>query len=321
MSVAQDEWVWVPFHVEARFDGLRVDRFLAQRLTAYSRNRVQQMLTTSRVMRDERPLKASSRVHNGDRILIAYPRRPEAPLAEDATLPVLYEDESLLLVNKPGDLLSHPTDKIANNTVLGILRHSRSDLGKLHLLHRLDRETSGVLALAKTSEAARRWTKNMEARRIKKQYIALVAGELSAREGRIDAPIGRERGEIKVRQAVKGNGAVPAVTRYQVLTSDSDFSVVRLYPETGRLHQIRVHMAHIGHPLLGDVLYNGDGSLYLKMARRKLVPEERLSTGFPRLALHAEQLTFSHPMTDQLLTVKAPLPADLQGKIDKLVAR
>jgi 23S rRNA pseudouridine1911/1915/1917 synthase len=311
-------WVWVPFEVDKRFDGDRVDQFLARRLTAYSRSRVQKILQESRVLRGVQPMKASSRVRGGDRILIAYPRRPEAPLAPDASLPVLFEDEALLIVNKPADLLSHPTDKIERHTVLGVLRHSRPDLKAVHLLHRLDRETSGVLALAKSRAAARNWTEMMEQRRVKKEYLAVVQGKPKPSRGVIDRPIGRQVGEIKVRQWVDVAGAVPAVTRYRVLGGSPDRSLVHAFPETGRLHQIRVHLAALGHPLLGDVLYNGDGALYLKMVNRQLAPEERKSLGFSRLALHAFRLSFSHPLHGNTLRITAPPPPDFDGLIRSL---
>ena len=171
-----EQWVWVPFEVDKRFDGMRVDQYLAQRLVAYSRSRVQKILDECRVVLQDRPIKSSARIKTGDKLLIAYPRRPEPPLDPAAALPVLYEDEVLVVVDKPAMLLSHPTDKVVSHTVLGVMRQARPDLQKLFLLHRLDRETSGVLTLAKTSEAARRWSQQMEARTIRKEYLAMVHG-------------------------------------------------------------------------------------------------------------------------------------------------
>jgi len=312
-------WVWVPFEVDKNYDGYRIDRFLAQRLTAYSRQKVQKILSESRVVKGGQPVKASARVRSGDKIQIAYPRRPEAPLAADASIPVLFEDENLLIVDKPAGVLSHPTDKIVNNTVLAILRHARPDLPKLHLLHRLDRETSGVLALAKNASTARAWTTSMEKHEVKKEYIAIVRGVLIPPEGVIDLPIGRQPGEIKVRQWIHVPGAVVAVTRYEVLTSGRSqgtvpqlsFSVVRAFPETGRLHQIRVHFAALGHPLLGDPLYTGQGEIYLKMIAGQATAINRASLGFLRVALHAAALTFPHPLHPKKFRVGAPLPEDM----------
>ncbi len=311
--VSESDWVWVPFEVDRRYDGLRVDGYLAKRLVGYSRGRVQKILKEARVLRGPQVLKPSARVHGGDRLLIAYPRRPEAPLAPDARIPVLFEDDALVVVNKPADLLSHPTDKIHQHTVLGVLRHCRPDLGRLHLLHRLDRETSGVLALAKSPGSARAWTEAMEDHQIRKEYMALVVGKIAPAQGTIDRPIGRENGEIKVRQAVDVPGAADSVTRFQVLARGADFSLVLAMPETGRLHQIRVHLASIGHPLLGDVLYQGSGAAYLKMTRGESVRDDRVRLGFDRVALHAARLRFPHPSSGRETVVSAPLPDDFRS--------
>ncbi len=214
----EEQWVWVPFEVDKKFDGYRIDRFLTHRLLGYSRQKVQGILSAARVLKENRPAKANTKVRTGEKVQIAYLRRPEAPLGPAATIPILYEDQDLILVNKPGDLLSHPTDKIVDHTVLGVLRHARPDLPKLHLLQRLDRETSGVIALAKNPIAARAWTRQMEAHQIQKEYIAVVWGHVSPAEGVIDMPIGRQGGAIRVRQWVHGPNSVPAVTQYRTLT-------------------------------------------------------------------------------------------------------
>jgi 23S rRNA pseudouridine1911/1915/1917 synthase len=319
--VSAERWVWVPFEVDKKYDGYRIDRFLAQRLAGYSRNKVQGILTAARVLKEKKPAKANTKVRAGEKVEIAYLRRPEKALSQEDSIPVVYEDDDLIVVNKPGDLLSHPTDKIVDHTVLGFLRHARPDLPKLHLLHRLDRETSGVIALAKNPKAAKAWTRDMEAHRIHKEYIAIVRGELWPLEGTIDLPIGREGGEIRVRQGVNVPGAVPALTRYERIGVSADLSVARVYPQTGRLHQIRVHFAAIGHPILGDPLYTGAGEIYRKMVGGQATAADRLSLGFLRVALHAAALSFPHPVTKQDLRIEAALPQDMQNLIsDKLIA-
>jgi len=336
----EERWVWVPFEVDKKYDGYRIDRFLAQRLVGYSRNKVQEILTQARVLKGKKPAKANAKVRTGEKIEIAYLRRPEKPLDSLDAISVLYEDADLIVVNKPGDLLSHPTDKIVDHTVLGVLRHCRPDLPKLHLLHRLDRETSGVIALAKNPRAAGVWTRHMEARRIHKEYIAVVRGTVSPAEGTIDLPIGREGKDIRVRQWVNVPNAVPALTRYRLLSpiistfcseqteqssasfSPSKSSVVRVFPMTGRLHQIRVHMAAIGHPILGDPLYTGTGEIYQKMTAGTVTSGDRASLGFSRVALHAAALSFPHPVTRQELRIEAPLPEDMEQLLsDKLITR
>jgi 23S rRNA pseudouridine1911/1915/1917 synthase len=317
MTAGETELVWVPFTVEARYDGLRVDRFLANRLAAYSRSRVQRILNEGRIQRAGRLVKASSKVSSGDRIFIAYPRRPEKPLPENAALPVLFEDADYLIISKPSGLLSHPTDKIQLHTVLGVLRHCRPDIARFHLLHRLDRETSGVLALGKTVQAARSWTQAMERHEIQKEYLALVHG-VAPDGGEIDYSIGRENGEIKVRQCITAAEPVPAFTEFVRLAVSRDHSVslIRAWPKTGRLHQIRVHFASSGHPLLGDALYIDGGRMYKKMIAGNITPEDRQTLGFPRVALHALALSFNHPRTRIPLKTTAPLPGDMRDFID-----
>ncbi len=321
-------WVWVPFEVDKKFEGYRIDRFLAQRLKGYSRSKVQGILAEARVLKEERPAKAHGKVRAGDKIQVSYPRKDEKPLAPGVSLPVLYEDDDLLLIHKPAHLLSHPTDKVVHNTVLGVLRHTRPNLESLHLLHRLDRETSGIMSLAKNSRAARLWAKAMMRHEIRKEYIAFVRGVLSPSEGVMDWPIGAEGGPIRVRQAIHGLGASPARTRYVLLKSWGQIrfssngaskldltpgvSMVRVFPQTGRMHQIRVHMAALGHPLLGDPLYTGEGEIYLKLVAGRCTPADRSTLGFPRVALHAATLSFLHPMTQSPMRIEAPLPEDMQ---------
>src|SRR5206468_1956519 len=159
------------------------------------------------------------------------------------------------------------------------------------------------------SPAAKAWTSHMEARRIRKEYIAVVRGVVSPPGGLIDMPIGRQQGDIKVRQWVNVPGAVAAVTRYSLVSSSADdggASIVRVFPETGRLHQIRVHFAAIGHPLLGDPLYTNEGEIYKKMIAGKCTDADRAALGFPRVALHATALTFPHPITGEKRRVEAP---------------
>lgn len=309
----EERWVWVPFQVDKEFDGLRIDQFLSRRLVAYSRSKVQKILAESRVTKEGRPARANTRVRTNDQICIAYLRRPETPPADDLSIPVLFEDDHLLIVNKPADVLSHPTDKIVLNTVLALLRKGRPDLPKLHLLHRLDRETSGVLALAKNAAAARTWTTAMEKHHIQKKYIALVRGVPEPGEGVIDRPIGKQGGEIRARQWVDVPGAVPAVTGYRVVKDFRPFSVVHCFPKTGRLHQIRVHLAALGCPILGDPLYTGEGEIFRKMIDGTVTAADRAALGFPRVALHAAALTFLHPVSKEAMRVEAPLPADMRA--------
>lgn len=283
-----------------------MDAFLSKRLYKYSRTQVQKLIADGVVSIRGKTAKSSSRVTDGDTVTVRYLRQDDKPAKHDS-LPVLYEDGELLIVNKPGDVLSHPTDKTLNNSVTSILKRQFPGL-KLHLAHRLDRETSGVLLLTKTPAAARSFLAQFEGRETKKEYLALVAGSVSWARKTADSPIGREGGEIKVRQTT-GHGQ-HALTEFERLGAAESASLVLGRPKTGRLHQIRVHLASLGHPVLGDKLYTGAGEAYMKAYRKELVPADLKKLGAERQMLHAWRLSFRHPGTGTPLTVQAPPPED-----------
>lgn len=306
-------WVEIPFPVTDIHGaaGMRVDQFLSKRLHQYSRSQVQALIDQDRVFLRGRPAKASARVREEDVVLIRYPRRPEAE-PETKRLPVLHEDENLLVVDKPPCVLSHPTDKVLLNTVTTIL--SRQFPGvRLHLAHRLDRETSGVLVLAKDPETARLLTDQFSGRLVRKEYLALVFGSVEWERRLVDRPLGREGGRIKVRQAVDAHDGQPALTEFERLAAAPELSLVRARPRTGRLHQIRVHLASLGHPVLGDKLYVGEGECYMKAVKGSLGPGDLEALGAPRQMLHARGLDLLHPATARPLSLRAPLPADFRA--------
>jgi 23S rRNA pseudouridine1911/1915/1917 synthase len=232
-------------------------------------------------------------------------------------LEVLFEDNHLLAVDKTGHVLSHPTDKVVENTVTTILRKQLPAL-KLHLVHRLDRETSGVLLLAKDPRTARLINEAFFDHSVEKTYWALAAGRVAWARKTVDAPIGRAGGEIKVRQAVgAADGAQTAVTNFRRLEAGTALSLVAARPETGRLHQIRVHLAHLGHPVLGDKLYTHDGSYYMKAVRKELTDADLDALGAPRQMLHARTLEFMHPITKKKLRLRSPLPEDFRACLER----
>ena len=308
------DWVDVPFEVPGQSDGLRLDAFLAARLRRYSRAEVQRLIDAGRVEAGTSHPKPSRRVRSGERIVVRYPRRDEGPVRH-SVLPVLYEDEALLAVDKPGDLLSHPTDKVHKNTATAVMAAQAPGVG-LRLVHRLDRETSGVLLFAKDAAAARSLVAQFSLRRTRKEYLALAAGEAAFSRRTVDEPIGREGGAIKVRQAVAERGAGQAArTEFERLGVGGGISLIRARPGTGRLHQIRVHLAWLGHPVLGDKLYTGGGEAYMKAVRKELCAEDIALLGAPRQMLHAWKLAFEHPMTGRPVEVVAPLPADFCSRM------
>ncbi len=286
---------------------MRLDVFLAKRLQRYSRAAVQALIDEGKVSLRGKRVKASLRLQTDDVVLIRYPKREEeAPV--NRVLSILYEDDELVVVDKPGDVVVHPTGGIVKNTVLAILRE-QTQADYLTLAHRLDRETSGVLVLAKNPEAASRLQQQFERRETRKEYLALVRGVPDRRRFNVDAPIGRAGGEILVQQAVSDDGA-PSTTGFGVLASGPEASLVRARPRTGRLHQIRVHLAHAGFPILGDKLYCGDGSAYLKAVEKKFDGDDAKRIGAARQMLHARRLWIRHPGDGRELIFKAPLPND-----------
>lgn len=306
MTTAQ-EWVEVPFRPLKEQTGMRLDAFLAARLHKYSRAKVQEIIGEGRVFLRGKPAKPSARVGDGELVLIRYPRAEEPPVPHE-TMPVLYRDERIVVIDKPGGTLSHPTDKIQRNTVTHLL--SRQLGCKVFLAHRLDRETSGVMLLALDSSAARRIYEQFLAREIRKEYLAVVLGRVAWTKKTVNAPIGAEGGEIKVRRAVGVAGGDPAVTDFERLACDGRYSLVSAKPRTGRLHQIRAHLAFLGHPLAGDKLYQGEGEVYMKAVRKELAPADLAALGAERQLLHAWRLSFKHPDDDRPLVFEAPVPAD-----------
>lgn len=286
---------------------LRVDAFLARRLHRYSRASVQRLIAEERVFLRGRVAKAASKVGPEETVVVRYPRRPEPP-CRHASLAVLHRDPWLLAVDKPAGVLSHPTDKVHENAATTIL--ARQFPGETpRLAHRIDRETSGVLLLARTVESARALAGAFEGRRVEKEYLALARGEASFKTRTVRLGLGREGGEIKVRQAARQEGQ-PAVTDFEVLGSGGGVSLVRAVPRTGRLHQIRVHLASLGLPILGDKLYSGDGEHYMKAVRKELTAADLEDLGAPRQMLHARRLRLTHPGTGEPFEAAAPLPED-----------
>lgn len=287
-----------------------MDSYLVSRLRGYSRSRVQKLIAEGKVRVRGRQAKAAARVDGGDKVIVLYPRAPEPPCAVDR-LAVLFEDEALLAVAKPSGMLSHPTHRVLRNTATAVLGAQFPGLS-LRLAHRLDRETSGVLLFSKTLEAARSLFGQFYKREIEKEYLAIIRGKAQFKKKIISRPLGREGGMIRVRQTASGEGARPAISELDIVSVSETLSLVRVRPRTGRLHQIRVHLACLGHPVLGDKLYTGDGEFYMKAVRKELGPVDYAALGAKRQMLHAWKLRLRHPVTGAPLELSAPLPADFR---------
>ena len=325
----------------AEAKGQRLDLFLAAQLEGVSRSRVQLLIDQGDVLVDGLHEKASLKLRGGERIDITGEPHP-APLkatAEEIPLDVIYEDADLAVINKPAGMMVHAgsgQNEEARNrgTLVNALLYRFKALsatgGDLRpgIVHRLDKETSGLIVVAKNDRTHAALAELFSSRQIKKTYIALVQGAVERARGTINSNVGRDP-QRRTRMTTKPLGdARAAVSHYEVVRRLANrfgkFTLVRVRIETGRTHQIRVHMASIGHPVVGDTLYGGSGQLTdqvasqaatSKAARRKAEPE-RLRLG--RNFLHAAQLEFPHPGTGKLLQLEAPLPAELEEFLSRL---
>jgi len=298
--------------------GCRLDRFLARRVGEHSRSFMARLIRESWVLVDGEPGRAALPLKSGQRISVRIP--PPEPLElepEAIELAILFEDEDLAVVDKPAGLVAHPSAGHREGTLVHALLHHLGRLsgigGRLRpgIVHRLDKDTSGLLVVAKSDAGHRRLSEMMAAREIRREYRALIWGNLAAAEGEISAPIGRDPRQRK-RMAVLPAGGKEALTRYSRVDTFAGFDYIRLDLGTGRTHQIRVHMAHLGHPILGDPLYGGRrGRLRGRTRAERALCRELLSV-MGRQALHAFRLRFAHPLSGERLEFESPLPRDMQ---------
>jgi 23S rRNA pseudouridine1911/1915/1917 synthase len=295
--------------------GQRLDRYVVSRLPEISRSLVQTMIADGLVLVNGRASKAGYMLRSGDSVQISALRPTQLPQrAQPFALPleIVYEDQDLLVVNKPAGLVVHPAPGHTGDTLVNALAarypylqsdHSpESDL-RPGIVHRLDKDTTGLIIVAKNAQTQAALIDEMKEHAIIKRYLALVEGVVSLDYGSIDAPIGRNP-RHRQQMAITATGSREAVTHFRVLQRFSRHTLLLLQLETGRTHQIRVHLKAIGHPVVGDPVY-GSGN-----ARGNL--------GLKRQFLHAYQLVFKHPRSGELLELEAPLPADLQDILTSL---
>lgn len=309
------------FRVQPEVAGQRVDVFVQGQLHRTSRTRAQAIVRASAYDETGRRLKANDRVRPGQLVLLWRPPWDQTP--DPVEIPVLWEDEHLLAVSKPPLLAVHPTARHHSNTLIKILQSARPDCPFLSLGHRLDRETSGVMVISKTRECDRRFKRQIEARSgVEKLYVALTWGVPDRGDGA--ATFRYERGmeldathPLRVKMRIcDGPGALYAATRIEVASvrrtpAGRAYAWVQCGLETGRQHQIRLHLAALGAPVVGDKLYGPDESAFARAADRKLTGEDHERLEMPRHALHAARLELDHPITDARLVIEAPLPSDI----------
>jgi len=288
--------------------GLRLDQALAGLLHQYSRTRLSAWIREARVTVNGKPAQPRDKVWGGEAITVQPAADPHSLAFSPEAIPldVVFEDDTLLVVDKPAGLVVHPGSGNWQGTLLNaLLQHAPSlrEIPRAGIVHRLDKETSGLLVVAKTLIAQTALVRQLQAHTVTREYAAIARGHV-ARGGMVEAPIGRHPVH-RTRMAVVAHGKA-AVTHYEVLERYADATLLRCRLETGRTHQIRVHLASIGHPLIGDPVYGSRGG--------SAVP-------FHRQALHAERLSLPHPVSGKALDWRSPLPADMQQLIATLRAR
>jgi 23S rRNA pseudouridine1911/1915/1917 synthase len=308
---------------------LRIDKFLVQRIEKASRNKIQKALQAGMVLVNNKQVQPNYKIRPLDEIVLYSDKEPpgEQIIPEDIPLDIEYEDEEVMIINKPPGLVVHPavgnyTGTLINGVAWHLLQNnkgiSEETLPRWGLVHRIDKNTSGLMVLAKSEKAVRSLAKQFFDHTVTRQYIALAWGDLLENEGTIVAHVGRHRRFRKLFDAYpEGEHGKEAITHYKVLERFGYVTLVQCILETGRTHQIRVHMQHIGHPLFNDDTYGGDkivkGTVFSKY--RQFV--DNCFASCPRHALHAKTIGFVHPGTGKEVLFESELPEDMKTVIDK----
>ncbi|MDT2760270.1 RluA family pseudouridine synthase [Enterococcus xiangfangensis] len=287
----------------------RIDKVLNDRLADHSRSQLQQWIKEQHVSIDGKVIKANYKVHAGDKILIEIPEPEELDLVpENLDLTIVYEDDDVVVVNKPQGMVVHPSAGHPKGTLVNGLLYQIKNLSTINdvvrpgIVHRIDKDTSGLLMVAKNDQAHEALAKQLKDKTSLRKYVALVHGEIPHEKGRIEAPIGRSKTNRKM-QAVIEDGK-SAVTHFEVLKRFEGYTLIELQLETGRTHQIRVHMQYIGYPVAGDPLYG---------------PKKTLKGNGQ--FLHAKLLGFEHPTTGEMMVFEAPLPEIFKKTLKQLTEK
>lgn len=284
---------------------------MAHKIPRLSRNRVQRILKSFAFDQTGKPIKPNRMLRTDD-VVIIYKEPPDEPdVCKDVR--IIYDDDWFIAVDKPPRLPVHPTAKYLKNTLTYILEEMYGAESRPQLVHRLDAETSGIVLCGKTLDAERTGKGMFARRQVEKEYLAIINGILSPETGRIEAPISPDpRTIIKARMWTGDPEGLPALTEYETLKKTATRSLLRLKPRTGRQHQLRVHLKHMGHIIVGDKLYAEDEDLFLDYMQEGLSDSIIARAGHFRQALHAHKLTFVHPYTGKTVCIESPLPEDME---------
>jgi 23S rRNA pseudouridine1911/1915/1917 synthase len=318
-----------PFDLDVRFkaEGMRLDRYLTLNFPDFSRSAIQEAIDGGAVLVNGKPSKSSQKVRSGDRLRIQLPEpKHDLPVPEDIPLDVLYEDEWLAIVNKPPDMVVHPAKGNWSGTLVNALQFRFSELSNANgtyragIVHRLDRDTSGVILIAKEEVTHRELAAMFESRQVFKEYAAITAGELDRDSDYIEGRIKHhptDRVKMSVTEDDEDEEAKDACTYYEVVERFRGYTFVRVQPRTGRTHQIRVHLASVGSPVLADKTYGGRDQLRLSDVTGKF-PGEDDEVLIGRQALHAWRIRFRHPRLERWMEFEAPLPSDMCRTLESL---
>jgi 23S rRNA pseudouridine1911/1915/1917 synthase len=301
------------FKVPIEYGGLRLDQALAKLMPEYSRSRLQEWVLQGQITLNGAAATSKQKVWGGENLYITPQSNPadQPYLAEDITLDIVYEDSSIIVINKPVGLVVHPGSGNWQGTLLNALLHhdmALAEVPRAGIVHRLDKDTSGLLVVARSLIAQTALVRQLQERSVRREYLALAHGEIE-RGGRVDQPIDRHPSQ-RTKMAVV-EGGKPAVTHYSIVESFPGCTLLRCKLETGRTHQIRVHMAYLHHPLVGD-------HIYIKGAQKCPPPMRAVLMDFPRQALHAERLGLEHPETGEWMEWQVDMPDDMQQLLKKV---
>ncbi len=321
MGTMPDQNEPLTFKVGRTIKPRRIDKYLHDRFANFSRAMIQKQIAAGSAKVNGQPVKASFKLTPGDIIELLLPELPSKEIMpEELPLDIIYEDDDLIILNKQADLVVHPARGNTHGTLVNALAHYSNELSsglgefRPGVVHRLDRNTTGVMVITKNDTAQWKVAKQFENRTIKKEYLAVVHGTPDLTADKISAPLGIHP-KMREKYAIRPETGKESITFYQVMEQFRGYSLIKCMPKTGRTHQIRVHLSYIKHPIVGDDMYGGKLVYPWQLKDAEPVVEEPV---IARCALHAFTIEFKHPTTEKMVKFKAPLPEDMQHLLEML---